>query len=292
MTNHKPIPPPPPPKPPVKLQTTQTTSKASVLIQELETQQPFDQYEQDTIRSFLAADDVKKSLVDPNGIRTNAHEKRKEDIKADITALTRTSLYNEIMQTTLKPVHASDPYVIRFITNYTLCNDVRQAAKEAGLNARDGRVLISYPDVYECVQKIANMNARKYGYDAEEVVSKVREVIDIDPADLFNPNTGGYFEDINDIPPETRRAIKKFHVMNVYDKDENGVVTGISGKILKIEFWDKLKAAELLGSEKDVFKKQVKVEHDVGVNMRDTLLGRLRDAEEQRELIMRDVTHE
>lgn len=203
---------------------------------------------------------------------------------------THSELLDQIIRTTLKPEHATDPTILRFIANYNLCKDVKQAAKETGLHVNDGKHLISRPDIYECVQKIAAAGARKFGYDAEEVVEKVKEVINFDPIDLFDPDTGAFYEDLTKVPPETRRVIKKLNVMNVYEKDANGVVIGISGKILKFEFWDKLKAAELLGGEKDVFKKQLKVEHDVGVNMRETLLGRLKDADERKALIAKDVT--
>lgn len=213
-------------------------------------------------------------------------------IEEEITIESHDSIYNQVIRSTLKPIHATDPNILRFIANYTVSRDVRQAARESGISVTDGKHLISYPDIYECVQKIAAMNARKYGYDAEEIVAKVKEVVDFDPVDLFNPETGGFYEDLNQIPPETRRVIKKLNVMNVYEKDANGVITGVSGKILKFEFWDKLKAAEMLGGEKDIFKKQVKVEHDVGVNMRDTLIGRLKDADERRALMAREVTDE
>lgn len=213
-------------------------------------------------------------------------------LEEEISIKTHETIYDQVIRSTLKPEHATDPFILRFISNYSVCKDVKQAARDAGLTAIDGRRLISYPDIYECVQRIATMNARKYGYDAEEVVAKVKEIIEFDPIDLFDPDTNSFYEDLNQIPPETRRVIKKLNVMNIYEKDPNGMVTGVKGKILKFEFWDKLKAAEMLGQEKEVFKKQVKVEHDVGKNMKDTLLGRIKDAEERKLLAAKDVTGE
>ena len=202
---------------------------------------------------------------------------------------THEDLLNTIIKTTLKPIHATDPNILRFIANYNLCKDVKQAAKLSGLHANDGKRLIDRPDIYECIQRIAAAGARKFGYDAEEVVAKVKEVIDFDPVDLVDPETGVFYEDLQSVPPETRRVIKKLVVQNIYDKDPNGVVTGIHSKILKYEFWDKLKAAEMLGQEKEVFTKKLKVEHEVGENMKDTLLGRLEAADERRMLKARVV---
>ena len=245
------------------------------------------QYLEDSVQAANIPKPTYKRVGDTVEIKTPS-----SILPQEVTISSHNSIYDQVISSTLKPEHATDPNILRFISNYAVCKDVKQAAKEAGLSAIDGRRLISYPDIYDCVSKIANMNARKYGYDAEEVVQKVKEVLEFDPVDLFNPATGGYYEDLNEIPPETRRVIKKLNVMNVYEKDPNGVITGISGKILKFEFWDKLKAAEMLGSEKDVFSKKVEVKHDVGVNMRETLLGRIKDAEERRALVAKDVTED
>jgi hypothetical protein len=214
------------------------------------------------------------------------------DEKPNEDSLTHQELMDQIIRTTLKPVHATDPNVLKFISNYNLCHDVKQAAKLSGLHANDGKHLINNKDVYECIQRIAAAGSRKFGYDAEEVVSKVKEILDVDPAELFNSEVGAFYEDINEIPPELRRAIKKLNVVNIYDKDPNGVIIGIHSKILKYEFYDKIKAAELLGSEKEIFKRKVDVTHDVGTNMRDTLLGRLEAAEQAKMIKARDVTGE
>ncbi len=187
------------------------------------------QYEQDAIIGNSIPQPTYRRVGDTLEIKTPTI------LEQEITISSHNSIYDQVISSTLKPEHATDPNILRFISNYAISKDVKQAAKEAGLSAIDGRRLISYPDIYDCVSKIANMNARKYGYDAEEVVQKVKEVLEFDPVDLFNPATGGYYEDLNDIPPETRRVIKKLNVMNVYEKDPNGVITGISGKILKFD---------------------------------------------------------
>lgn len=199
-------------------------------------------------------------------------------------------LLNQIIKDTLLPIHATDPNILRFIANYNMCHDVKQAAKLSHLHAIDGKRLINRPDIYECIQRLAAAGSRKFGYDAEEVIAKVKEVVDFDPIDLYDPSTNSFYEDLQNIPPESRRVIKKLVVQNIYDKDPNGVITGIHSKILKFEFWDKLKAAEMLGQEKEIFTKRLKVEHDVGSNMKDTLLGRLEAAEERKVLKAKDVT--
>lgn len=230
-------------------------------------------------------------LVDLQPMSNAQHQKPVQQ-PAEDSSLTHQELMDQIIRTTLKPVHATDANVLQFISNYNLCHDVKQAAKMSGLHARDGKNLINNKDIYECIQRIAAAGSRKFGYDAEEVVSKVKEILDVDPAELYNAEVGAFYEDINSIPPELRRAIKKLNVINIYEKDPNGVIIGIQSKILKYEFYDKIKAAELLGSEKEIFKRKVDVTHDVGTNMRDTLLGRLEAAEQAKMIKARDVSGE
>lgn len=228
--------------------------------------------------------------------QVNLVDAEKEASSANAPAAREPQTHDQLLETiikeTLRPEHGTDPNILRFIANYNLCHDVKQAARDSGLSVHDGKRLIQRPDIYECTQRIAAAGARKFGYDAEEVVAKVKEVIEFDPVDLVDPETGAFYEDISKIPPETRRVIKKLNVINIYEKDPNGVIIGVSSKVLKFEFWDKLKAAEMLGGEKDVFKRQVKVEHEVGSNMRETLLGRLEDAESRKVLKAKDVTNE
>jgi len=224
--------------------------------------------------------------------QTKTLTQKPEPVKAlvDETPLTTDQIIQQIISTTLTPIHATDPKVLLFISNYNLCKDVKQAARLSGLHANDGKHLINNKDIYQCIQQIAAAGSRKFGYDAEEVVAKVKEVLEFDPADLIDPETQAFYEDISQVPAETRRVIKKLTIQNVYDKDPNGVIIGIHSKILKFEFWDKLKAAEMLGGEKEVFKKQLKVEHEVGTNMRETLLARIEDADNRKVLKAKDVT--
>lgn len=192
-----------------------------------------------------------------------------------------------IMRTTLLPEHAADPLVIEFIKEYLACRDVRQAAERAGISKRSAETLKKRTDIFECIRQMTSKALEKYGYSAEDVVQKVKEVIDVDIADFQKPD-GSWVENINEVPAESRRAIKKFKVKNEYDKDPNGMLF-VSGKIIEIELWDKLKAADLLGREKEIFKEKKVIEMDATQNMKDILLGQNKRAEERLQQL-RDVT--
>jgi len=192
-----------------------------------------------------------------------------------------------ILQTTLYPEHSSDPVVMKFIVSYLQCRNVQQAAVEAGIDSRSGRNLRSRPDIHEAIRKITETAVLKHGFDAAEVIERVKEVIDVDMATFQKPD-GSWIEHITEIPAEARRAVKKFRVKNEYATDPNGVKI-VVGKIMEVEFWDKLKSAELLGGEKEIFKKTVKHEHEIGKDMRHTLLESVQRAEEFQKQLNKDV---
>lgn len=195
--------------------------------------------------------------------------------------------YLRILKENLKPVHNVDPVVLKFITTYIHCRDIGQSAKEAGITLADGRTLFNRADIFKTIEKVTQSAVVKYGYDASEVVERTKELAFSDPAELVT-NDGTYIRNIKHIPPATRRAIKKLVVKNLFDIDANGI-SQYKGEIITYEFWDKPRSLELLGREKDTFKKTTVVEHDVSKNAREYLLASARMGE-QAVIEMRDIT--
>lgn len=184
-----------------------------------------------------------------------------------------------ILRVTLHQQHRDDPNVLRFIQSYMRCRDATQAAMEAGLPPRAGHNLRKTRDIHEAIQKLTEKSVMKYGYDATEVIEKVKEIAGMDLIEFENPD-GSYKKSLSQISPESRRAIKKLKVKNMFDIDSNGIRT-IVGEIIEIEVWDKMKAIELLGREKEIFKETRKIEHDVTANMKDVLLDSSRRADQR-----------
>lgn len=187
-----------------------------------------------------------------------------------------------ILRTTLIPQHREDPNVLGFIREYLLCRSVTQAAKACGLTKRDGENLRRRPDIHEAISQITEAAVLKHGYDASEIIERVKEIVNIDPADFENED-GSFKESLRDIPPESRRAVKRFKAKNLYGLDPNGMKVVI-GKLIEVEFWDKLKSAELLGREKNTFKETKVHQHDITANMSNTLLESKKRAEAVREV--------
>lgn len=187
-----------------------------------------------------------------------------------------------ILRTTLIPQHREDPNVLAFIREYLLCRSTAQAAKACGLTTRDGENLRRRPDIHEAITQITEQAVLKHGYDAGEIIERVKEIVNIDPAEFENAD-GTFKESLNDIPPEARRAIKKFKAKNLYGQDPNGMKV-VVGKLIEVEFWDKLKSVELLGREKNLFKETKVHEHNITANMSNTLLESKKRAEAVREV--------
>lgn len=186
---------------------------------------------------------------------------------------------NVILRATLLPEHREDPNVLRFISAYMRCRHAGQAAEEAGLPARAGANLRNRPDIHLAITRLSEKSVNKYGFDASEVVERVKEVSEIDLVVFENPD-GTWKNRLSDIPPEARRAIKKIKVKNCFDTDANGMRI-VTGEIIEIEVWDKMKGLELLGREKNTFKDTKVVEHNISRNMADTLLEASRRADER-----------
>lgn len=183
-----------------------------------------------------------------------------------------------ILDRCLLPQHREDPNVMRFLVSYLVCRSVKQAAAEAGITTRDGENLKRRPDIHRAIVEVTDKAVLKHGYDAAEIVERVKEIVAIDPAELENPD-GTFKESLRDVPPETRRAIKKFKAKNIYGYDVNGMRV-VEGKLIEVEFFDKLKGVELLGREKDTFKETKTVQHDLSRNMSSVLLESKARAEE------------
>ena len=159
-----------------------------------------------------------------------------------------------------------------------------QAASEAGVHYALGYSIRNRPDVANCIQKLIDKSVSKYGFDATEIMERTKEIVDFDPLMVMNPD-GTFTENLADVPAEARRNIKKMKVKNLYNdvKDMNGIESKIIvGKVVEYEFYDKLKAAEMAGREKDLFntRSTVKHEHTVSDEMANVLLESSRRGEQ------------
>lgn len=187
-----------------------------------------------------------------------------------------------ILDATLKGVHRHDVNVLAFIESFVRCKNIKQASYEAGVHPSVGYNYRHKPDISLAIEKIINKSAQKYGFDASEIMERTKEVIDFDPIAVQNAD-GTFISNLHAIEPEARRCIKKLKARNLYQtiKDMNGMEKQIIvGEVIEYEFYDKLKAVELGGKEKELFKNTTKVEHTVSKDMASILLEASRRGEQ------------
>ena len=192
-----------------------------------------------------------------------------------------------ILDTTLNVRNRKDAQVIAFIDAFVACKSIAQASAEAGIHRKLGYRIRHKKDVANAIQKLTDKSATKYGFDQSEIFERVKEVVEFDPIDVMNPD-GTFKSNMHDIPAEARRCLRKLKVKNLFstEKDLNGMEQKlIIGEVIEYEFYDKLKAAELTGKEKEMFKNTTKVEHAVTKDMASILLASAKRAED------RQVTH-
>ena len=180
-----------------------------------------------------------------------------------------------ILDAELSKKRRADPVILAFIESFVRCKNIQQASAEAGIDKTVGYKIRHYLDVSNAITKLIEKSAVKYGFDASEVIERTKEMVDFDPIVLYN-NDGTFKNNMYDIPPEARRNIKKMKVKNIWSESEdlNGMKSKIIiGEVIEYEFYDKQKAIELVGKEKELFKNTTKVIHDVTDNMADILLA-------------------
>lgn len=191
--------------------------------------------------------------------------------------------YGFILDATLSRKRRDDPSVLSFIDNFIRCKNIAQASSEAGIHPSLGYKIRHYKDVANTIQKLIDKSSVKYGFDASEIMERTKEIVDFDPIQVQNSD-GTYKSNLHDIAPEARRNIKKMKVKNLYNQveDMNGMKSKILiGELIEYEFYDKLKAVELTGKEKEMFKNTTKVEHSVTKDMASILLESARRGKEK-----------
>jgi hypothetical protein len=202
----------------------------------------------------------------PSVTKTDEHDERSGALTVDE--------WTFILDATLKPKSRKDPTILAFIDAFVRCKNIAQASEEIGIKAKVGYMIRHRLDVSNCIQRMIDKSSVKYGFDASEIMERTKEIVDFDPISVQNPD-GTFKDNLHDIDPEARRNIKKLKVQNLYNttEDMNGMKKKIIvGKVIEYEFYDKLKAIDLAGKEKEMFKNTTRVEHTVTKDMASILL--------------------
>lgn len=128
-----------------------------------------------------------------------------------------------------------------------------QAAIRAGYSEKSARQqasdLLAEPAVQDRIAELAEERNKKLELDANDIIIELLRMLTADPLNYVDEN--GNVKALHEMSVDARRAVKRFFV----DKIGSGVVTRTH-----VEFWNKEKAAELLGKHLTLFKDVLQVE--------------------------------
>lgn len=145
-----------------------------------------------------------------------------------------------------------------FVREYLKDLNGKQAAIRAGFAPRSAEVtasqLLSKPKVREIIEELNDKRCEKIEVNAAMILKELIRIATSDISAAFDDQ--GNIKPLRDIPEDIRRAISG--------------AQKLKGK-MKIDFWDKLKALELLGKHMKLFTD--KIEHSGTLSLEEIVAG-------------------
>jgi phage terminase small subunit len=134
-----------------------------------------------------------------------------------------------------------------FVLAYLKTGNGKRSAITAGYSPRSAESIASdllrNPKVAAALgAKVAKVTAEAES-TASEVVTELRRVGMVDPADLVDPSTRCVLQ-LHEMPEAARRAIASFEVEELLDAEGKP-----RGRLVKVKFWNKVQANEVLAKK-------------------------------------------
>lgn len=152
----------------------------------------------------------------------------------------------------------------RFIAEYLKDLNATKAAIRAGYSAKNADVvgprLLGKVSVKREVDAALERRAVRTEVKQDDVLRELLAMADVDPSRAVDPVTGKLLP-LHEMPADVRRSIASVEVFEEWGGrgDERAKV----GEVIKVKFWPKDKALELLGKHLKMFTD--KVQHEGGV---------------------------
>ena len=147
----------------------------------------------------------------------------------------------------------------RFVAQFGQDLNATQAAIRAGYtptNARQaGAVLLSNPNIRDALATHEQAVMNRLAVTEARVVQEAARIAFANPIDMFGPDNT--VQPFHEWPEDLQRAVASVEV--VVKNAEAG--DGHTDRALKVRFWDKTKAPEMLMRRAGLFQDKVKIEH-------------------------------
>lgn len=151
-----------------------------------------------------------------------------------------------------------------FVREYLVDLNATQAAIRAGYSAAtaesQGSRLLRYGKVKVAVDAANQKRQARVEVTADEVLEGLKRLAFFDPADFYEKT--GALKSIHDIPKEARMALAGIEIEELFDGRGDDRVR--IGDTVKVKWWDRPRALELLGKHLKLFTEKHEHRHNFG----------------------------
>lgn len=156
-----------------------------------------------------------------------------------------------------------------FVDEYLVDLNAKQAAVRAGYSRKTAEVqgsrLLRNAQVRKAVNEGKKERSERTRTTADEILLELRKIALADIAEAFDDE--GRLRPLREIPAEVRKAISGVEVSQEFEG--SGRNRYHSGDLMKVKFWEKTKALELLGKHLRLFTDRVQVDTNVSIRVVD-----------------------
>lgn len=152
-----------------------------------------------------------------------------------------------------------NPQRMKFINYYIELGHGTEAAKKAGYSEKSAHVtasrLLKNDKILAEIRRIYDDITESMKFRKESLLAELWRIGKTDVREAFDEN--GALKKLEDMPDSVARSIKSVQIDELFERDEDG--KHHIGYTKRIQFHDKIKAIELYGKEKNMFKDKVEV---------------------------------
>lgn len=152
-----------------------------------------------------------------------------------------------------------NPRESRFVSEYMVDGNHKQAALRAGYSAGNGIYLINRPKIHMAIEYEKQKQSRRIGITADNALREIARVAFSDIRKVFDEQ--GNLKPLHELDDDVAAAISSVEMVVKYKKDEDG--NAQPELVKKIRIWDKNSALEKLGKHFKLWEDKVRVDASV-----------------------------
>lgn len=150
-----------------------------------------------------------------------------------------------------------------FCRQYVKHFNAGKAAVEAGYSAKTARgigsALLTKVAVQKRIRALVAGRLKRIELDGDQILHELKALGFFDPIAIYDED--GKMKPIHEWPPSIRKCVQSIESFEHYMPFTKELI----GVTWKVKFWDKLKALELLGKNKQLFNEHIEHHHEVKI---------------------------